>query len=521
MSSTKTAVIDIGSNSVRIVIYEQTATGGHRIIDTSKLSARLGGQLDDKQCLKKEAVNKLLRAMQHFKAICMQHHTISIRAAATAALRRAANKSEIINLVKRQTGIEIELLSGQEEAQFCFFGMIHSMSVKDGFLIDIGGGSTELSLFRNRKLLKSVSIPIGCINAASFAMPEAANSLAGNELHEHICSLLMNSQWISANKNLPLIGVGGTIRTLANIHQSKTNYCFRVVHNYDLHLSDINQIYNGLISLPLEQKHKLVGLSTERADIITSGTAILLSCLKITDSQSICVCSTGLRDGLYKAESDQMTTKLPLYGSIANICALYSTETAAYRKQMSNMARYLFDTLAPLAKLPKEARSLLLAAAPLHRIGACIDFSQYSEHTFYLLIHAKLYGLTHREQLLTAAIAAYRSKNGARQQLARYSPILKDSDLSLVQQLGSLLRLTAALDQSRQQAIKQIKAELKDSKLTLYLKSTTSLELEYYETKQLNHEFRKVWNVYLQLHTTALRSDHAASTALLQPGQLQ
>jgi len=507
MTNCKTAIIDIGSNSIRVVIYEQTASEGYRVIDSSKISARLGEQLDKDNRLNEEAIAHLITSLKHFMNICKQHQVSHIKAAATAALRKAVNREDILLRIQREVRLPIELLTGDEEAYYGFIGMIESMSISNGFLIDIGGGSTELSLFKNRQLLHSISIPIGCLSAPLGDMQAyTAEELLRSPLFAQLSNLLASYRWIEEKPGLELVGLGGTIRTMANIHQAKTKYCFRTIHNYSIDIGQVKLLFEELSNLTLEQRKLVAGLSKDRADVITKGLGILLSIAQIIDCRKIRLCSTGLRDGLYFTHYRSKASKgNPLKNSIENICALYSSESAAYRKQIRSLSLYLFDVMQSsesMASLSAEGRKLLEAAAPLYRIGMFIDFDYYSEHTFYLLIHAKLYGLTHREHVLTAAIASFKSKGAAKQQLEKYRSILHDNDLRDVLQLGSLLRLAAALDRSRKQAIKRLKASINRQQLKLHMTASTSTELEQFEIKQLSQEFKKVWGIQLTIESS-------------------
>lgn len=166
MKEQRIGIIDIGSNSIRLVIYERTVHGAHRVIDGAKRAARLSQQVDEKGNLEAGAIVQLIDILNHFRLLCNLHHTGSIRAVATAAVRNAANSAEVLAKLEEETGLSIELLSGLEEAEYGFLGTMNSLDIEDGYLVDIGGGSSEFSLFRGRKLIRTVSFPFGCVSLA-------------------------------------------------------------------------------------------------------------------------------------------------------------------------------------------------------------------------------------------------------------------------------------------------------------------------------------------------------------------
>jgi exopolyphosphatase/guanosine-5'-triphosphate,3'-diphosphate pyrophosphatase len=216
-------LIDIGSNSVRLVIYEKTFASGHRVIDESKLTARLSEKMTADGRLPDREIAALAQTLTHFRKLCEANRTSRIRAVATAAIRNAANSREIARRLRRLTGLDIEILTGEEEARFGFLGMISSMDIRDGFLIDIGGGSTELSLFLDRKLIRSVSFPFGSVNTTKlFTQSGHMEPADMARILDMVDGSLARESWIAEHAGLPLIGLGGTIRSLSSITTRST-----------------------------------------------------------------------------------------------------------------------------------------------------------------------------------------------------------------------------------------------------------------------------------------------------------
>lgn len=157
-------IIDIGSNSIRLVIYDTTRQGGYKIIKECKYSARLSEKITKAGRLERKDMDTIIPVLRQFKEICSAFEVDRIRAGATAAIRNAANSSEIITYLSEASLIPIEVISGYQEAYFGFLGVINAFDVQDGFVIDIGGGSTEVTLFRGRRYQHSISFPFGAVN---------------------------------------------------------------------------------------------------------------------------------------------------------------------------------------------------------------------------------------------------------------------------------------------------------------------------------------------------------------------
>ncbi|WP_168122795.1 Ppx/GppA phosphatase family protein [Paenibacillus sp. HB172176] len=503
MTGQRIGIIDIGSNSIRLVVYERTENGAHRVVDGGKRSARLSSKINDEGNLLREAIDELIDTLRHFIRICSHHGVSDMRAVATAAVRNAGNQHAILERVKKETGLSIELLSGEQEASYGFLGMINSMNARDGFLVDIGGGSTELSLFRDRVLLESVSFPFGCVSLNKrFDSKEQLSDDTLKDIEALVLDAAKRHPWISDNPGLPFVGVGGTVRALGKLQQASEQYPFAQTHNYTIRHEQVDGLFHEMRKLPLDRRRKLPGLSKDRADVIVPGIAVLRVLFKLTKSTHYLICGAGLRDGLFHATRFPNHSKLedPLAFSLRNLTALHTEAPRQHVMQVNRLALELFDAISRVQKLGKSSRVLLDAATQLYRIGASIDYYDFSRHSFYLIIHSHLNGFTHREILMTAAIASFKSKGRAKGQLAPYAALISEADMELICRLGLLLQLAAALDRSEAQTIGQLSVRITDTNMLLLpLHPRGSLAIERHEVEELAPDFKKHWQISPQL----------------------
>ncbi|CAM4117353.1 Ppx/GppA family phosphatase [Paenibacillus alkaliterrae] len=499
MTGQRIGIIDIGSNSVRLVVYEQTVNGAHRVADSSKQPARLSERIDEDGRLSDAAIDELIDTLLHFTMICTHNHTGQVRAVATAAIRNAANRPAILERIKTATGLKIELLSGEEEASYGFIGMINSLLIRDGFLIDIGGGSTELSLFRNRALVRSVSFPFGCVSLNKrFGAKGMLQDEGLRALEALVTDAIRQESWIGNAPGLPLVGVGGTVRALGKMHQAAYKYPFPQTHNYPITGEHADELFDQMRKLPLDKRRKLPGLSKDRADVVVPGVAILRALFRAAKATHYRICGAGLRDGLFHATRFRNQPKLDdvLAYSMSNLIALHPEAPKQHVMQVNRLALELYDVLNFANPLPPQTRVLLNAASQLFRIGASIDYYEYARHSFYLIINSHLNGLSHREIIITAAIASYKSKSRARQHISDYKELLNETDLDVIYKLGTLLQLSAALDRTETQAIGQLNIQLNGTQLLLRpVHPRGSLAVECREVVELGAEFRKLWGV--------------------------
>lgn len=500
--TTRMGFIDIGSNSIRLVIYEVTGTDACRVIDESKESARLSERIDQDGRMKAEDMMAIVQTLNHFKMLCEASSTSRIRAVATAAIRNAANSREIVETLHRHTGIEVEILSGEEEARLGFLGMINTIDLRDGLVIDIGGGSTEVSLFLERRLVHSVSFPFGSVNTAKrFTKDGMADQEAMAKIRQMVLDALQKEPWIKGHKNLPLVGLGGTIRSVSKLDQRGRKYSLPLTHNYRIEAASVTRLIQTLGPLTPDKRKKVDGMTGSRADIIVPGMVILQTVFEYTGASHYVVSGAGLRDGLLfealrpgRAQTDDV-----LEQSIRNLLALHPTIPLKHVEQVNRLALKLFDDMQDLHHLSVRSRSYLHVASLLYRIGVTIFYYDYPKHTFYLIAHSRLYGLSHREILICALTASYKNKNRLRQMFLEHRDILTEADCLLIVRLGTLLQLAVALDRSETQPVRRLSALAGASGLDLLLECNHSPLIEMRELDATIKDFKKNWGLTLRV----------------------
>ncbi|MCP3772224.1 Ppx/GppA family phosphatase [Paenibacillus sp. MZ04-78.2] len=511
-NSRRIGIIDIGSNSIRLAVNEQTTGGAYRVIGEFKESARLSQRIGADGTLAQADIQVIVKVLSHFKRICHAHEVTEYRVAATAAIRNAANSQEILNTLRRESGFHVELLSGEDEARLGFLGMIQTMDISDGFLVDIGGGSTEISLFRDRTLIRSVSFPFGAVNTTRKFAPDGEfqeEQLQG--IRQMVEDAIAREPWIRQSPGLPLVGLGGGVRTLCKINQRKRKYSLPLTHNYTIPAAEVDELAAWLPLMPGEKRKKIDGLSKDRYDIIIPGLLILQTIFQAAGASHYVVSGAGLRDGLFFESFYPVDTELKHMAerSADNLLALHSTAPRAHLSQVSRTALKLFDALTEAGKqrFDPRARLCLIVAAKLYRIGASLSYYQYPKHSFHMIAHTRIDGLTHREILICAFTASYKTKARTQQAVQHHKDILKNTDTDLIAKLGTLLKLAVALDISETQALEVTTAFSESKALHLRLKAKHDPSAEYREALGLQKEFKNTWGQQLKVHESSFSTN--------------
>lgn len=524
------AIIDIGSNSARLVVSHIYKNGAYNMVYNQKEALRLSQKVDGQNMLTEEAFTSTIDTLKSFAYMCKIYQADKIIAVATAAIRNAANGKELIARAAQETDIRLHIISGKTEAYISYLGVINTLDVKNGIIFDLGGGSTELILFKNRKILESVSIPLGAVNTTSmFNIRNEMPPEVFTKLSTFIMDCLAKYPWLK-QKNLPLIGVGGTARTVAKIIQRAKKYPATKIHNYAYPLQTFRSFFNKLRTTNLEQRKKISGLSSERSDIILAGSSIISCLLEATGAKKLITSGCGLREGLFydyysKSNNVALIAKNILERSRENTLNLFEADTR-HAHHITKLALTMFDGWTELHKIRKGYRRLLETAALLHDIGITINFYSHARHSAYMIQNAKLFGLTHKEQIITSAIAGWHngvSKNYFKDRF--YKEILTESNWKLINKLALLLALSESLDYSEARMVRGLSTSFdkKNAVLKIYADNIPSIEM--HQIKSHLTWFKKTFgaDLSIEIHkeeeqdSSASRSDSDnALTQLLQ-----
>lgn len=519
------AIIDIGSNSARLVISHIYKNGAYNMVYNQKEALRLSQKVDGQNLLTEEAFTSTLDTMRSFAHMCKIYQADKTIAVATAAIRNASNGPELVAKVAEQTGIQLHIISGKTEAYISYLGVINTLDVKNGIIFDLGGGSTELILFKNRKILESVSLPLGAVNTTGmFNTRNEMPPNVYNDLSAFIMSRLAQYPWLKQS-NLPLIGVGGTARTVAKIIQRAKKYPATKIHNYAYPVQTFRSFFNKLRLTNLEQRKKISGLSTERSDIILAGSSIISCLLEATGAKKLITSGCGLREGLFydyysKSNNVPLIAKNILERSRENTLRLFESDTS-HAHHITKLALAMFDGWMELHKVRKSNLRLLETAALLHDIGITINFYSHARHSAYMIQNAKLFGLTHKEQIITSAIAGWHngiSKNYFKSRF--YKEMLTENNWKLINKLSLLLALAESLDYSEMRLVHTLTPSFNKKNALLTLHAEHAPTIEMHQLKDHLSWFKKAFGVELKVEVIEdpedmlLPSEEVPDTAL-------
>ncbi len=446
----RVAIIDLGSNTARMIIMQAVPGYSFRLADEIREVVRLRQGLTP-DGLSPEAEERAFSTLRLFKRFCDSAHIHVILATATSAVREAANGPAFVERVEREIGLTLQVLTGEREAYYGVIGALNEVPMNDGIVLDIGGGSAQLSQVTGSRVIASQSHTLGALALTDqFIRTDPATEAEVSAVQNHIQKTLNRIPWLAPAPNQGLIGLGGTIRNLARIEANRLNYPLYTLHGFSLNLSSVEKSIDQFRKLPLEKRQKIPGLQSDRADIILPGAIVLREVMRRTGLDAITISMSGLREGVF-LEYFWQHLPYPIIPDAARFSVLNLARTYAYNKPHANHVRYLcgrlFDQLTPLHGLGQTERNLLEAAALLHDIGYIVGYDGHDRHSQTLIEYNGLAGFTPREIALIALLARYHRKGEP--DIKPYELILKNSDRELLLRLAAILRLAEFLERGR------------------------------------------------------------------------
>ncbi|MFQ3543399.1 Ppx/GppA family phosphatase [Halobacillus rhizosphaerae] len=487
------AIIDVGSNTMRLVIYLRDKGGRLREIENVKAVARLRNYLLDNETLSEQGVQKLTSTLNSFNEVAKSYQLEEMVCVATATIRQAANQSEILKRVSDETGFHMRILSEHEEAYYGYLAVVNSTSVTEGITVDIGGGSTEVTYFKDRQLIESHSFPFGALTLKQdFFKEDLPTEEEFSNLRHYVLEQFHSLPWLK-DRQVPLIGIGGGARNLVQIDQSLKDYPLAGLHQYKMKDSDLSFVKNYLFTLPMKKLQKVEGLSKDRADIILPATEVFHSLYDTIQASGFILSRKGLRDGVFYEQltRDMGTSLFPnvLEESIQELINDYELSMKQVH-HVQHLAYELFHQLHDkgIGSLTKEDWVEVKRAGYVFNLGEYIDNEASSQHTFYLLANRTIDGLMHIERLRLALMASFKNKTIFKQFLHPYKKWFLKTEQKKIRLLGAMLKFCYSLDSTRRQTVKDIHITIHDGDLQITAYSGGDwMPEEYQAEKQKKH----------------------------------
>jgi exopolyphosphatase/guanosine-5'-triphosphate,3'-diphosphate pyrophosphatase len=463
------AIIDLGSNTARVVVMSSIAGYAYRLEDEIREVVRLRQGMT-RYGLSEEAIARAIFTLRLFKRFCDSLEVDLIIPTATAAVREAANGAIFVERVRREIGLSLQILDGDREAYYGVIGALNEVPLLEGFVLDIGGGSAQVSEIRNRQFHRGRSLPLGSLALTEqFVRSDPIKQVEFEAVQAEIEQNLSKISWLKKSHKR-LVGLGGTIRNLARIEAACQNYPLNTLHGFTLSRASVEKSIDLFQEMPVAERRNIAGLKSDRADIILPGAMVVLAVMTHLKVKKLTISNNGLREGLF-SEQFWQHLRYPVVADVRRFSVLNMARIYQYQKNHAMHVRFLaghlFEQLAPLHDYGPAERELLDAAALLHDLGSIISYQNHHKHSQTLITNSGLSGFTPREIALIALLARYH--RAGKPAITAYTLLLNDDDHLLLIRLAAILRLAEFLERGRNATVDDITTIWDDQHLYLTL----------------------------------------------------
>jgi exopolyphosphatase / guanosine-5'-triphosphate,3'-diphosphate pyrophosphatase len=499
------AVCDLGSNSFRLVVFT-AVDGWWRRTDEIYQPVRIGEGMAATGELGTAPMKRALDTITVFSHFCAASglQPDEIDAVATSAIRDASNQDAFLAKVSKKGGMDIRVLSREEEARYGYLAAVNSTTLADGAVLDIGGGSMQLVGVTGRHAVHTASWPLGAVRMTERFLDDdgPASGKQLDKLRAHVAGKLEKHDWIGRTGRR-LVGVGGTVRNLAVAAQRLADLPTGGVQGHVVERETVDALVERIAALPRGERSSVPGVKPARADVILAGLVVIQSVMEVGDFPAIEATEAGLREGVFFSRFLEDRGDPPLFedvrsASVLNLAAQYGVDPA-HTAHVATLALGLFDDLAAAGLHPGDAmeRELLWAASTLHDIGVAVDYDDHHKHTRYLVLNAGLPGFTPREVAIVAQAARYHRKGMPDPgPLAAY---FEKGDEQVLDRCSVLLRLAEDLERSRDQAVRAVGVEVDDERVRLTLDALDDVSVPRWAARRENPLFARAYGRELEV----------------------
>jgi exopolyphosphatase/guanosine-5'-triphosphate,3'-diphosphate pyrophosphatase len=491
------AAIDVGTNSIHMVVVEQQRHG-YRVIDKEKDMVQLGrGSLEGRP-LTDDAIARGVAALQRMAGIAERWQVTEVVAVATSAIREAPNGRRFITAAQKASGITVRVISGEEEADYIYRAVRGAIDFHGGtaLAIDIGGGSVELIVGTQDEVYLTRSEPVGALRMAQlFDLDRAATPAAVDECRKYVRKRLKKTLAAVARLGFDFsAGTSGTIVTLASLAAVNGDAVASGLRW--LSRKRLRDVIDALTPLSASDRAKRFNIDERRAETLLAGAVVLDEIMRKLDIEQLRSCDAALREGIVEHVLDEVRQPPKKGDSVRRSSVLSLVERSdverAHATHVARLALRIFDQTCDLHRCNTGERELLEYASLLHEVGMHVSYQDHQKHSYYLISHAGLRGFTTDQVAIVANVARYYRKSTPDEDHDHFAQ-LSEAQQEIVRKLVAILRIADALDRGRRRAVRDVAVEVGEERVRFHVRLRGDADVELASAAKRAKYFGKVF----------------------------
>jgi exopolyphosphatase/guanosine-5'-triphosphate,3'-diphosphate pyrophosphatase len=495
---TRLAAIDVGSNSIRLVVAQIHPSGEYRVLDDERETTRLAKSLNTTGQLDPQAMEDSIAALRRFRKIAEGFNVARIRTIATCAVREAENGVEFLHRARQEAGLDVEVITSREEAHFAFRSVERAFELGDKniLLADIGGGSTEMVLASNGHIEEIYNTRLGALRLSESYGP--GRQLFGDDYQRLVYEI---DQELRERVRRPpfyphlLIGSGGTFTSLAAMMVAAKGQSQQSLWGYRVTRAEVRHLLDRLQKMSLKQRRSMPGLNADRAEIIVAGLAIIDRIMKRFRVNVLQVHTGGVRDGLLLAMINELEpgqTPAQDRRQAVEFFAASCGVDMAHSRHVAALAGSIYEQLCGPFSLEPKDQHLLETAALLQDVGYLINYESHHKHSYQLILNSQLPGFSRHDLELIANVARYHRGARPKRKHANLRELSEEEQIR-VRRLVAILRIAGGLDRSHSQSIDSVRVQVLDGKTKLHVASRSDPEVDLWAARRRARLFERVF----------------------------
>jgi len=501
------AAVDVGTNSFHLLIARPIGGKRFEVVTTEKEMVRLGSGSGDMKTLAPDAIQRGVETLERFRRIA-DGAGASVRAVATSAVREAENRDDFLRRAKAEAGVEVEVISGVEEARLIHLGVLQAVPVFDQrlLLVDIGGGSTEFLVGQRGDVVDALSVKLGAIRLTDrFFSDDPVTTEQVDACRAYVRAYLAPVVLeIGRHPFDVAVGSSGTISSVAELVLATRGDAGARTANVSFTRSDVDAVVDALVAAPtVKDRLTIPGMDPRRADIIVGGAVLLQQAMADLHIAEMTVSNYALREGLLldtlqRADDASLHHLGEIRSQAVQHLAALVPEEREHGEHARTIALALFDATESLHGLGEDCRELLEAASLLANVGLVISHARHHLHSYYVIRNSEqLTGFTEREVELVAQVARYHRKSAPKAKHLEYTS-LTEHDQHIVRVLAGILRVANALDRTYAGHVAAVTCALTKETLTVQVEARGDTSLELYTAEQRRHLLEEALGVEIR-----------------------